>query len=247
VTGRGPFAPWRWELLWNDKAVLLDGFVTTLLVSALALCVALLLGIIFGLMGTSQKKVLRGVNRVYVEFFQNIPLLVQVFFIYNAFPLMGIRWSTFMIGVLGVGIYHGAYVSEVIRAGIRSIPYGQNDAAKSQGFNYFQTMMYVILPQTVKIILPPLTNQAVNLIKNTSVLATLSGLDLMYRADSWASQGTLSYGPAYVCAGVLYFIICFPLATWARWYERRIKSREHIQLSEAAEKELMMIAEEVIG
>jgi putative glutamine transport system permease protein len=243
---RAPFALWRWERLWNDKAVIFNGFVTTLLVSLLALALAMAIGIIFGMLGTSEKKPLRAVNRVYVEFFQNIPLLVQVFFIYNAFPLLGFRWPVFTIGVVGVGIYHGAYVAEVIRAGIRSIPKGQGDAARSQGFGYIQTMAYVILPQTIKIILPPLTNQAVNLIKNTSVLATLSGLDLMYRADSWASQGTLSYGPAYVAAGALYFLICFPLATWARRYERRIKEREHLQLSEAAAEEMMLMAEEML-
>ncbi|MDR0446753.1 MAG: amino acid ABC transporter permease [Oscillospiraceae bacterium] len=243
---RSPFALWRWKLLWEDKAAIFSGFVTTLFVSFLALLLALLIGIVFGMLGTSEKKPLRAINRVYVEFFQNIPLLVQVFFIYNAFPLLGFRWSVFMIGVAGVGIYHGAYVAEVIRAGIRSIPRGQSDAARSQGFNYLQTMAYVILPQTIKIILPPLTNQAVNLIKNTSVLATLSGLDLMYQANSWALQGTLSYGPAYVAAGTLYFLICFPLATWARRYERRIKEREHIQLSESAVDELMLMAEEML-
>jgi putative glutamine transport system permease protein len=243
---RSPFALWRWELLWQDKAVILNGFVTTLLVSVLALLLALGLGIIFGMLGASEKKYLKVFNRVYVEFFQNIPLLVQVFFIYNAFPFMGIRWSSFTIGVVGIGIYHGAYVAEVIRAGIKSIPAGQNDAARSQGFNYIQTMMYVILPQTIKIILPPMTNQAVNLIKNTSVLQIISGLDLMYRANSWASQGTLSYGPAYVTAGVLYFLLCFPLATWARRYERKIKEREHIQLSEEATEELMLMAEEIL-
>ncbi|MDR3211376.1 MAG: amino acid ABC transporter permease [Planctomycetota bacterium] len=242
----GPFALWRWEMLWSDKAVIFDGFVTTLLISILALLFALLLGVIFGLLGTSDRKTLRMVNRVYVEFFQNIPLLVQVFFIYNAFPFLGMRWSSFMIGVLGVGIYHGAYVAEVVRAGIHSIPKGQFEAAKAQGFDYLQMMGYIVIPQTIKIILPPLTNQAVNLIKNTSVLATISGLDLMYQADSWASQGRLSYGPAYVVAGVLYFIICFPLASWARWYERRIKSREHIQLSDNAKDELMMMAEDVL-
>jgi putative glutamine transport system permease protein len=74
-------------------------------------------------------------------------------------------------------------------------------------------------------VLPPLANQAVNLVKNTSTLALIAGGDLMYRADSWASNGTLSYGPAYLITGVLYFILCFPLVSWARRHEARVKNR----------------------
>jgi putative glutamine transport system permease protein len=232
----GPFAPLRWVFLWRDKAVFLEGFGITLLVSLCALLLALVLGIIFGLFSTSSGRIPKAVSRVYVEFFQNTPLVVQVFFVYNALPYLGITLDVFVIGMLCVGIYHGAYVSEVIRAGITSIPKGQMEAARSQGFSYIQAMRWIILPQTVTIVLPPLANQAVNLIKNTSVLALVAGGDLMYRADSWASNGTLSYGPAYVITGVLYFLLCFPLVTWARRHEVKIKSRDtqiQVQLESA--------------
>jgi putative glutamine transport system permease protein len=204
----------------------LTGFGVTILVSILALLFALILGIVFGLCSTSRLKALRAIARVYVEVFQNTPLVVQVFFVYNALPYVGILLDVFLIGMLCVGIYHGAYVAEVFRAGITSIPKGQMEAARSQGFSYVQAMRYIILPQTITIVLPPLANQAVNLVKNTSTLALIAGGDLMYRADSWASNGTLSYGPAYVITGLLYFILCFPLVTWARRHETRIKNRE---------------------
>ncbi|WP_139314659.1 ABC transporter permease subunit, partial [Desulfosporosinus metallidurans] len=89
------------------------------------------------------------------------------------------------VGVLGVGVYHGAYIAEVVRAGISSIHRGQMEAALSQGFSFWGAMRHVILPQASRLVLPPLTNQAVNLIKNTSVLAMIAGGDLMYHADSW--------------------------------------------------------------
>jgi putative glutamine transport system permease protein len=222
----GPFAALRWVFLWRDKAAFLEGFGVTILVSVCALLLAVVLGIIFGLFSTSAKKILKGIARVYVEFFQNTPLVVQVFFVYNALPYVGIRLDVFSIGMLCVGIYHGAYVSEVVRAGITSIAKGQMDAARSQGFSYLQAMRYIILPQTITIVLPPLANQAVNLIKNTSVLALIAGGDLMYRADSWASNGTLSYGPAYLVTGLLYFLLCFPMVTWARRHEVKIKNRD---------------------
>jgi putative glutamine transport system permease protein len=222
----GPFAFWRWAKLFADYSEFLTGFAVTLLTAFSALLLALGIGIVFGLFSTSSKAVLKGVSRVYVEFFQNTPLVIQVFFVYNALPYIGVKLGVFSIGVLCVGFYHGAYVAEVIRAGITSIPRGQMEAARSQGFSYIQAMIWIILPQTVTIVLPPLANQAVNLIKNTSVLALIAGGDLMYRADSWASNGTLSYGPAYIVTGILYFFLCFPLVSWARRHEVKIKNRD---------------------
>jgi putative glutamine transport system permease protein len=222
---RGPFAFWRWQRLFDEYPLFLEGFGITLFVSLCALLLALALGIIFGLFSTSNKKILRMISRVYVEFFQNTPLAVQVFFTYNALPYIGVKLDVFVIGMACVGVYHGAYVSEVVRAGITSIPRGQMDAARSQGFSYIQAMRWIILPQTLTIVLPPLGNQAVNLIKNTSVLALIAGGDLMYRSQSWAANGTLSYGPAYVMTGALYFLLCFPLVTWARRQEERLKNR----------------------
>jgi putative glutamine transport system permease protein len=222
---RGPFALWRWQRLFDEYPLFLEGFGITILVSLCALLLALVLGIVFGLFSTSGKKFLRMISRIYVEFFQNTPLAVQVFFTYNALPYIGVKLDVFVIGMVCVGIYHGAYVSEVVRAGITSIPRGQMDAARSQGFSYIQAMRWIILPQTLTIVLPPLGNQAVNLIKNTSVLALIAGGDLMYRSQSWAANGTLSYGPAYVMTGLLYFLLCFPLVTWARRQEVRLKNR----------------------
>ena len=102
------------------------------------------------------------------------------------------------------------------------MPKGQFDAAYSQGFGYLQTMWYIILPQTMKMILPPLTNQALNLVKNTSVLAMVAGMDLMYHADSWGGDRNF-FVQAYLPCALLYFAICFPLARLARYLEIRSK------------------------
>ena len=130
----------------------------------------------------------------------------------------GMDLSKEQIGVIGLGIYTGAYISEVVRTGISSIPHGQTEAALSQGFTHLQAMRYIILPQSVKIALPPLVNQMVALIKNTSVLAMIAGGDLMYRSNAWASNGTLSYGPAYLTCGILFFCLCFPLTYFVLEY-----------------------------
>jgi len=214
----GPFAWFKWEALFRDWTIFAEGFRNTILSAFLALALALILGVIFGVLGTSQWRLAKVINRIYVEFIQNTPLVIQVFFLYHGLPHMGIMLPVFAVGVLGVGVYHGAYIAEVVRAGINSIHRGQMEAALSQGFSFWGAMRHVILPQAARLVLPPLTNQAVNLIKNTSVLAMIAGGDLMYHADSWSSD-TLYYGPAYVVVGLLYLILSLPLATLTRRLE----------------------------
>ncbi|MEG0215457.1 MAG: amino acid ABC transporter permease [Hungatella sp.] len=220
---KGIFDITRWKALLSVSDNYISGFTMTLKVALAGLLLALVLGVFFGMLSTGKSKILKLIARIYVEFFQNTPLVIQVFFYYNCLPyIIGGRVPKFTLGVIGVGIYHGAYISEVIRTGIEAIPKGQFEAAFSQGFSYMQTMRYIILPQTIKLIMPPLANQALNLVKNTSVLAMVAGLDLMYHADSWASDRGF-FVQAYIACALLYFIICFPLAMLARWLETRAK------------------------
>ena len=222
----------RWEITMAEMPALWEGFAFTLQVVVAGLLISLVLGTILGVFSTTRSRVLRLISRIYVEFFQNTPLPVQVFFYYMAGPrvlqaILGapspVRLSSFAIGALGVGLYHAAYISEVIRTGIESVPRGQMESAQSQGFTRPQAYMLIILPQTFKVILPPLCNQALNLVKNTSVLALIAGGDLMYNADNFVS--TYGYLQGYIMACVLYFIICFPLALLVQWLERRSKVR----------------------
>ena len=228
------FAPYKWEALiarWPD---ILAAFGTTAAISALALVIALGLGFLFGVLSVSGHRALRAVTRVYVELVQNIPLLLQVFVLYAVFPLVGLSLASFWIGVIAIGVYHGGYISEVVRSGIGSIHRGQFEAARSQGFSPTQVMTLVILPQAMRIILPPLAVQAANLVKNTSVLALIAGGELMYFANSFAGD-TSYYGPAYVAAAVLYFLICFPLSRAAVYLEGRMRRHRHVVTGDALE------------
>jgi len=220
----GPFAWFKWQALFTQWPAFAEGLSVTALTAVLALALALALGVLFGVINSSHVKPLKVIGRIYVEVFQNTPLVVQVFFLYNGLPYIGIVLPVFAVGVLGVGMYHGAYVSEVVRAGIQSIAKGQREAAYSQGFSFWLTMRHVVLPQAVRVILPPLTNQAIFLVKNTSVLAMVAGGDLMYQADSWAAD-SLYYGPAYVVTGLLYLAICFPLSRLAHGLETGTEAR----------------------
>ena len=224
IANAGPFALYRWEALFKDWRLFGDAFLYTILLAVGSLIVALLLGIFFGSLSAMQHKLLNVISRIYVEFFQNTPLLIQFIVVYYGFPLISpmLTFSTTTIAILCVGLYHGAYISEVVRSGIGAVPKGQFEAAYSQGFSYGKTMRYVVLPQAWHIMLPPLTNQIVNLIKNTSTVAIISGADVMFTANSWSSIN-LNYIPAFTVAGFLYFILCFPLANLARKLEENNK------------------------
>ena len=222
----------RWEVTLSSMDSFWDGFTVTLKVVVAGLALALVLGVILGIFSTTRSRVLRAISRVYVEFYQNTPLPVQVIFMYMLGPrvlqmILGtaspVRISSFVLGFVGVGLYHAAYVSEVIRTGIESVPRGQMEAAGSQGFSRVQAYAYIILPQTMKVILPPLCNQALNLVKNSSVLAMVAGGDLMYYSNSFV--GTYGYLQGYIVACALYFVICFPLSMLVQYLERRSKSR----------------------
>lgn len=215
----------RWSaLLKAFPDYYIPGFLMTLKIALVGLAVALVLGVIFGMLSSSRFKPFKIISRIYVEFVQNTPLALQVLFYYAVLPMVfsgsGFRIPKFALGVVGVGVYHGAYISEVIRTGIEAVPKGQSEAAASQGFSYVQTMYHIVLPQTVKIIMPPLANQALNLVKNTSILSMAAGMDLMYFTDSWGADRGY-FAQAYLTSAVLYFIMCFPLARLARYLEIR--------------------------
>lgn len=222
---KGLFDTKRWNALFQAfPDYYIPGFLMTLKISLVGLAVSLALGVVFGLLSTAKFKPFRIISRIYVELIQNTPLALQVVCYYSILPMLfsnsGFRIPKFILGVVGVGVYHGAYIAEVIRTGIEAIPKGQSEAASSQGFSYLETMYHIILPQTVKIILPPLANQALGLVKNTSILAMVAGMDLMYFTDSWGSERGY-FAQAYFTSAVMYFIICFPLARLARYLEIR--------------------------
>lgn len=224
----GIFSIDAWKKVWTFRDTFLLGLGHTVETAVFGLVISMILGIILGLMGTSNKKVLRAISRGYVEVIQNTPLLLQMCFLYYALAFSGKSLGIIATGIIALGIYHGAYMAEVVRAGIESVPKGQFEAAQSQGFDYIQRMYYIILPQSIKVILPPMVNQVVNLIKNTSCLYIVGGTDLIsvtYSFVTGASTGG-AYAPAYIVSGVLFFIVCFPLSTLASTWENSLKKRE---------------------
>lgn len=222
------FAMDSWKRVWDSRENFLIGLQNTLLIAFGGLLLALFLGIIFGLFSTGKIKILSVIARIYVEFIQNTPVLLQMCFLYYALAFSGRNVSIIGAGLVTLGIYHGAYMAEVFRAGIQAIPKGQFEAAQSQGFGYISYMYYIILPQSIKIILPPMVNQVVNLIKNTSCLYIVGGADLLSQTYSFVTGANTggARAQAYIATAVIFFLICFPLSTLASRWEIALKRRD---------------------
>ncbi|WP_294602847.1 amino acid ABC transporter permease [Lactobacillus rizhaonensis] len=200
---------------------LLVGLGWTVLSSIIALFFSLIIGTIFAIMEVLPSKVMRVIGHAYVEIMRNIPLLVITMFFYLVIPMYVVKINGFTAGTIGLTLYTSAFIAETIRSGIQSVSNGQMEGARSTGMTYWQAMRYIILPQAFKIVIPPLGNQFVNLVKNSSVLAFVAGFDLMYQANSIAST-TFDTINSYLVVGVLYLIVTLPISYYMRHLEKKL-------------------------
>ena len=209
------------KLLTDNWSAFLSGFGWTILSSILALFFSLVIGSLVAILEVLPNKFARIVGNVYVEIFRNIPLLVITMFFYLVIPLYVVKINGFTAGTIGLTIYTSAFIAETVRAGINSVDIGQMEAARSQGITFWQAMRYIVLPQAFKLVIPPLGNQFVNLVKNSSVLAFVAGFDLMYQANAVASQ-TFDTVNTYLVVGIFYLVITLPISYYMQYLERKL-------------------------
>ena len=182
---------WGWYILdpTLDQGVsnlyfLISGFWLTISISLASIFISLVLGFLVALLGFSNEKFLRIINRIYIEFFRAIPLLVLLLWIYYGLPVVfGLTVGAFVAGVISLSLSDSAFEAEIFRAGIQSISLGQKDAAKSIGLNKFQEMKLIIFPQAVRVILPAIGNQFVYVLKMSSLVSIVGLADLTRKAN----------------------------------------------------------------
>lgn len=235
----------RWNVLWESPhgAWILDGLLTTLRVSALSWVFAVLLGILFGAMRTVPYRPLRVIATAYVEFFRNVPLLVWLFFWYfgapEVFPEPIRQWfihhgMEFWSAVAGISVYHGARMSEVIRAGIQSIPKTQLEAGISSGLSVSQTYRLIIIPIALRLIVPPATNESLNLLKNSSLAMTIGVAELTF-ATRQIETYTAKAFEAFSAGTLIYLVLCLSIAFIMNRVERKFAIPGLIARAERAE------------
>ncbi|KRL09864.1 polar amino acid ABC transporter inner membrane subunit [Lentilactobacillus otakiensis DSM 19908 = JCM 15040] len=182
---------------------------------------ALVIGSGFAILEVVPNKFLRVIARVYIEVFRNIPLLVITMFFYVVIPMYIVEISGFASGTIGLILYSSAFIAETVRSGIQSVDPGQMEGARANGLTFWQAMRYIVLPQAFRYVIPPLGNQFINLVKNSSVLAFVAGFDLMYQGNVIASDSLQSMS-TYLCVGVLYLILTLPLSYYMRYLEKKL-------------------------
>jgi putative glutamine transport system permease protein len=199
----------------------MEGFLNTLQISLIALIGSFILGTLLAIMRISPIKLLNWISTAFVEFIRNIPLILIVFLFFLGPSSLGLPLSGFVAGTLGLTIYTAAFIAEAVRAGIQAVPKGQSEAARASGLTYAQNMRYIVLPQALKIVIPPIGNQFLNLVKNSSVLSVVAGLDLMYYADLISTKTFVTFS-VYIFVALFYLVITIPLSFGIAYLERRI-------------------------
>ena len=204
-----------------EAGPLIDGLILTLRITGISLILAFVFGLITALLRLSNSFIGKALSRGYLEIVRNTPLLVQLFFIYFVLsPVFEI--SAFTSAVLALSLFEGAYASEIFRAGIVSIHRGQWEAAFSSGLNTYQTYRLIVLPQAIRRILPPLTGQAVSLIKDSALVSTIAIYDLTMRGQEIIAETFLVFEIWFTVAA-MYLVITLALSLTVNYMEKRFK------------------------
>ncbi|HTO81737.1 MAG TPA: amino acid ABC transporter permease [Methylomirabilota bacterium] len=204
---------------WYFLTTLLGGWPETAGVAAASLVFALIVGLFIALLRLSRWRLLRFPAVAYVEFFRGTPALVQLFVIYFGLPDTGFQPSPLQAAIVGLGLNGAAYLSEIYRAGIESIHRGQMEASLSLGMTPASAMRYIILPQAIRTMLPPITNFAIVLLKDTAIIFAVGVVEIMALARNLVTE-TLQSAVVYLIAGAIYLCMTIPMARFAARLER---------------------------
>ena len=215
----------RWDVIWNNLDFLMSGLQMTLFISATSLIFALIGGLILALFDLSRFAVLRGFSLTLGEIIRNTPILVQLLWVYYVLPIVfNIRVSSLAGILIGLSLYMAAFISEVYRAGIQAVPKGQREAAQVLGLSPVQSFIRIVLPQAIRMTLPPLASNFVQLIKFSSLGAVISVSEITRRGMELSSS-TFRPLEIFTFIAVVYFFICWPLAMAIRIWEGRLARR----------------------
>lgn len=215
-----------WQVVLDSFPILTEGALLTLELTAGAVAIGVIIGLFMALGRLSKHKLLRAGAIAYIDFFRGTPLLIQIFLVYFGIPAL-FKWQTmpdnyqFIAGILAMGLNSGAYIAEIFRAGIQSIDRGQSEAARSLGMTQTQAMRYIILPQAIKRTIPPLGNEFIALLKDSSLLSIIAIQELFYTGKIIVGR-TFQPVPMYLAVALYYLVMTQLIAQWVAYMERRL-------------------------
>jgi His/Glu/Gln/Arg/opine family amino acid ABC transporter permease subunit len=210
-----------WGVMWYAAPYMLKGAVITLEISALAMIFGTAVGVLCGLLLLSDVKAIKVLIRGYVYFVRGTPALVQIFLVYFALPVIGIDIPPFWGGVTALAFNAGGFMAEIVRAGLQSIDLGQTEAAKAIGMTNKQTLQFILLPQSLRRITPPLTNELITLVKGSSLLSVISIFELTRSTQVIIAQRFTPF-ELYALLAVFYLVIISTLSRVSEYIEQRL-------------------------
>ena len=205
-----------WGAIWYATPYMARGALVTLEISACAMALATAIGLILGLISVSDLNLLKALVRVYVYFIRGTPALVQIFLVYFALPRIGLELSAFWSGVVALAFNSAGFIAEIVRAGLQSIDSGQSEAAFSIGMTARQSILFILLPQSLRRITPPLTNEVITLVKTSSLLSVISVFELTRSAQVIIAERFVPFELYFALA--VFYLVMITLLSWCSEY-----------------------------
>ncbi|MEI6760825.1 MAG: amino acid ABC transporter permease [Betaproteobacteria bacterium] len=209
----------NWAVFRDSLPALLQGLWITVLLGLVSIVAGLASGLLMALLRLYGPAPVRALARIYIDVFRSIPLLVLLVLVYYALPFVGIRLSSFAAAATALTLVSCAYTSEIFRAGIEAIPKGQFEAAEAIGLGFFSSMRDVILPQALRIVVPPLTSNCINVLKDTALASVVAMPDLLKQATQ--AQALAANPTPLIGAALLYLLLLLPLVRLVGYFEAR--------------------------
>ncbi len=210
-----------WDLVAKAVPLLGTGLLTTVKICSLAMLLGLALGGLLGLAALSRSRLLRWTVMAYVDFIRGTPLLIQIFLVYFALPVVGLNLPEFWAGVLALGLNAAGFIAEIVRSGVGAVEKGQAEAARSIGMRHHQILWFVLLPQSLRTVVPPATNELITLVKGSALLSVISVYELT-RAGQAIIAVHFAPFEIFLLIALYYYLTISVLAWFSRWLERRL-------------------------
>ncbi|MEO8546395.1 MAG: amino acid ABC transporter permease [Betaproteobacteria bacterium] len=207
----------NWPVFRDTLPQLLEGLGVTVLLGLVSIVAGLVSGLLMALLRLYGLAPMRVLARVYIDVFRSIPLLVLLVLVYYALPFVGVRFTSFTAAALSLSMVSCAYTAEIFRAGIEAIPKGQFEAADAIGLSFFSSMRDVILPQAFRIVVPPLTSNCINVLKDTALASVVAMPDLLKQATQ--AQALAANPTPLIGAAVIYLLLLLPLVRLVGYFE----------------------------
>ena len=210
-----------WALVGKAVPLLAAGLLTTAKICSLAMLLGVALGGLLGLASLSRIAPVRWAVRGYVDFIRGTPLLIQIFLVYFALPVIGLNLPEFWAGVLALGLNAAGFIAEIVRAGVGAVDRGQAEAARAIGMRHRQILWYILLPQSLRTVVPPATNELITLVKGSALLSVISVYELT-RAGQAIIAVHFAPFEIFLLIALYYYLTISVLAWFSRWLERRL-------------------------